>query len=497
MYTYAVRSVIQALRSTPASRVHYGFAVFLALAAFAIQWAVAPSVSFAPPYLGFFLASLGAAAVGGLGPGLLAAVLGLVLAGPFLKPGGWMHLIDPTDPSAPFRYLTASASVSAICSVLIRARERAQRAEAQVRESEEQFRLIGNNAPILIWISGPDKMCTWFNDVWLNFRGRTLEQELGNGWAEGVHPEDLERCLHTYTTSFDARVPFKMEYRLQNGEKAWRWVLDMGVPRYGTKQEFLGYIGSCVDIEDQKRVEQALQWANGDLEQFAFSASHDLREPIRNIAIHSELIAQRFGHLTDSDGRRYLEYITHGARHLDTLVSDLLKYTTIGKVDEPVTAVDAEGSLRESLITLSGALEAEAAVVTHDPLPQLRIREVHLGQLFQNTIGNALKYRGEQAPRIHVSAVRMDRQWRIGIADNGMGIEPAYQKGIFGLFKRLHRSEKYAGTGLGLAICQRIVHLYGGRIWVESELGRGATFYFNLPGSDDPLPIQTHVSPLS
>jgi PAS domain S-box-containing protein len=484
-----VRSAIRALRGKPATGAHYGLAVVLPLFAFAVRYAIAPSVS-SVPYLGFFLATLGSAAVGGLGPGLLAAGLGFLLAGPFHPPGGWLHLVDPVDPFAPLRYLISSCSVVAICEVLIRSRERARRAESQVRESEERFRLIGNSAPVLIWMSSPDKLCYWFNEPWLNFRGRTLEQEIGNGWTEGVHPEDLGRCLETYGSSFDAREPFSMEYRLQNNEAQWRWVLDRGIPRYGPSREFLGYIGSCLDIEDRKRTEQALQWANADLEQFAFSASHDLREPIRNIAIHSELIAHRFGKLTDAEGRRYLDYVTAGARHLDTLVSDLLKYTTIGKVDEPVTVVDAEASLRASLTILSEAVTADQAVVTHDPLPLLRIREVHLGQVFQNVIGNALKYRSHETPRIHISAVRTDRHWRIAIADNGIGIEPNYQTGIFGLFKRLHRTEKYAGTGLGLAICQRIVHIYGGRIWVESALGQGATFYFSLPGVDDSVPGQ-------
>ncbi len=126
----------------------------------------------------------------------------------------------------------------------------------------------------MIWIAGSDKLCYWFNELWLKFRGRTMEQEVGNGWAEGVHPQDLQRCLETYTSHFDARQPFTMEYRLRDRDRKWRWVLDRGIPRIGSQQEFLGYIGSCIEIEDLKRAEQALQWANADLEQFRI-----LREP--------------------------------------------------------------------------------------------------------------------------------------------------------------------------------------------------------------------------
>ncbi len=363
-----------------------------------------------------------------------------------------------------------------------------------MRESEERFRLIANSAPVMIWISGNDKSCYWFNDPWLRFRGRTMEQEIGNGWTEGVHPQDLQRCLETYSSNFDAHLPFTMEYRLMDKDRNWRWVLDLGTPRYGPNQEFVGYIGTCVEIEDLKRAEQALQWANADLEQFAFSASHDLREPIRNIAIHSELVAHRFGHLTDAEGRRSLEYVIQGARRLDTLVSDLLKYTTISKVDDPLDTVDAEAALEASLGMLEKSIGETRAEITHEPLPKLRIREVHLEQLFQNLLGNALKYRSAEPPCIHVSASRADHLWRIAVRDNGIGIEPRHQQNIFGLFKRLHRSEKYSGTGLGLAICQRIVHLYGGQIWVDSAAGKGATFFFTLPGPEDAAPAQRTVA---
>src|SRR6185503_12800636 len=142
-----------------------------------------------------------------------------------------------------------------VCETLIRARERATRAELELRESEERFRFIANSAPVLIWMSGPDKLRHWFNEPWLQFTGRTMEQEIGHGWKESVHPEDLHGCLETYTLSFEARKTFAMEYRLRNREGVFRWILDHGIPRFGHQHEFLGYIGSCVDIEDQKRVE--------------------------------------------------------------------------------------------------------------------------------------------------------------------------------------------------------------------------------------------------
>lgn len=480
-------------RRVPAG--HYAYALLFSLIAFVMQYVLRNTLDPGPRYVAFFFSVMAAAAIGGLWPGLVATGLGLIFAIPFHgMEDGRIHITDPGDPPAIFRFLLVAISICAICESLIRSRERAMRAETLMRESEERFRLIANSAPVMIWLSGTDKLCSWFNDPWLKYRGRTMEQEMGNGWADGVHPQDLHRCLETYTANFDAHLPFTMEYRLQDKDRNWRWVLDRGIPRYGPNQEFLGYIGSCIEIEDMKRAEQALQWANADLEQFAFSASHDLREPIRNIAIHSELIAHRFEHLVDADGRKSLDYVIQGARRLDTLVGDLLKYTTISKVEDPVETVDSEAALGASLEAMATLIRESGAEVTHGPLPKLRIREVHLQQLFQNMLGNALKYRGVAPPRIHINAVRTDHFWQVAVADNGIGIEPRHQQSIFGLFKRLHRAEKYTGTGLGLAICQRIVHLYGGQIWVDSADGKGATFFFTLPGAEDSLPLQRTVA---
>jgi len=236
------------------------------------------------------------------------------------------------------------------------------------------------------------------------------------------------------------------------------------------------------DITDRVRMEEEIRRANQDLEQFAFSASHDLQEPLRNIKIYSELLGCELGGNLHPDAQRYLEYVRSGATRMETLVRDLLAYTRAGKFEEPAEPADANEALQAALSALSGAMTEVRARVTSTPLPTVRVHATHLEQLFQNLIGNAIKYRSpERIPEIDVGAKRQNDHWVFAVSDNGIGIESEYKENIFGLFKRLHTSDEYSGTGIGLAICQRIVDRYHGRIWVESELGKGSTFRFTLP----------------
>jgi signal transduction histidine kinase len=227
-----------------------------------------------------------------------------------------------------------------------------------------------------------------------------------------------------------------------------------------------------------------LRRANADLEQFAYSASHDLQEPIRNVAVYSELFQKRYAGKLDSQAEQFLRFMVEGAHRMGYLVSVLLAYTQAARLDdEAPNSVDAAAVLEQVLDSLKRSIEESGAVVTHDSLPVVTVRETHLQQVLQNLIGNAIKYRKEsELPRIHVAAVKENGHWCFSISDNGIGIAPEYHTQVFGLFKRLHgRNGTYGGTGIGLAICQKIVERYGGRIWLEAEPGMGAVFYFTLP----------------
>lgn len=203
---------------------------------------------------------------------------------------------------------------------------------------------------------------------------------------------------------------------------------------------------------------------------------------MRSIKVYSELLASRYRPKLEGEALEFLRYLRAGATRMESLVRDLLEYTQVARLDGSIAAADAHEALQATLANLSGAIAESNAAITADPLPVLRVHSTHLRQLFQNLIGNAIKYRHpDRAPRIHVSAGKQDSAWVFSVSDNGIGIAPEYKEHIFGLFKRLHTGDQYSGTGIGLAICQRIVDRYGGRIWVESEPGERSVFRFSIP----------------
>lgn len=229
--------------------------------------------------------------------------------------------------------------------------------------------------------------------------------------------------------------------------------------------------------------QEALLQANADLEQFAHSASHDLREPLRSIGIYSEVLAKEYAPVLDRRGAEFLAFITSGAQRMDRLLSDLLSYAHVSSIaDEKLEPIDTNRALCTALENLAGAIRESDAQIRMGEMPVVRIHESHLAQVFQNLIGNAIKYRrDEERLQISVSADRSEGHWIFCVEDNGIGVPAAYKEIIFGIFKRLHTSNKYSGTGMGLAICQRIVERYQGRIWVESEFGHGSKFFFRIP----------------
>jgi PAS domain S-box-containing protein len=243
------------------------------------------------------------------------------------------------------------------------------------------------------------------------------------------------------------------------------------------------------DISEQIRNQTALRQANdsltranADLEHFAYSASHDLQEPLRMVSTYSEMLRRKFGNQLGPTGDEYIGYLVEGAKRMEQLLHDLRAYTHSAlAADGPLPVTSPEIAIERTLANLKTAIDESGAEITFDPLPSVRMHEFQLEQLFQNIISNAIRYRSNQRPRIHAGAERTGDAWKFFVQDNGIGIEPEYREQIFGIFKRLHSSAEYPGTGMGLAICQRIVERAGGRIWVESEPGRGSTFFFTIP----------------
>ncbi|MBA4372369.1 MAG: hypothetical protein C0402_05855 [Thermodesulfovibrio sp.] len=235
-------------------------------------------------------------------------------------------------------------------------------------------------------------------------------------------------------------------------------------------------------VEEKLTISMAdLQRSNKELEQFAYVASHDLQEPLRMVASYTQLLAERYENQLDDKARKFIHYAVDGAVRMQLLINDLLAYSRIGTKGKPLAPVSAHAVVGEAINNLKMKIDETKAIITNDELPEVRADASQLVQLFQNLIGNALKFRGAEDPRIHISARDEGREWLFMIRDNGIGIEPQYADKIFIIFQRLHTKEEYPGSGIGLAICKKIVERHGGRIWFDSEPGRGATFYFTIP----------------
>src|SRR5208337_2873793 len=252
--------------------------------------------------------------------------------------------------------------------------------------------------------------------------------------------------------------------------------------------KIVGAVVTFMDITERKRAEEGLKKAmanvvrsNKELEQFAHIASHDLQEPLRKIASFSELFAKRYQGRFDDKADTYIEYIVDGANRMRILINDLLAYSRVMTGGREFGAIDSNIVLRRVIDYLDMTIKENGADITSDPLPVVIADEIQLGQVFQNLIVNAIKYRGEQPPNVHISAIKTETEWLFSVKDNGIGIAPEFHERVFVIFQRLHTRAEYSGTGIGLAICKKIIHRHGGRIWVESGQGKGATFYFTIP----------------
>ncbi|MCJ7621180.1 MAG: ATP-binding protein, partial [Anaerolineae bacterium] len=233
-----------------------------------------------------------------------------------------------------------------------------------------------------------------------------------------------------------------------------------------------------------KRTMADLQHSNKELEEFAYVASHDLQEPLRMVSSYTQLLARRYQDQLDQDAHEFIGYAVDGAERMRRLINDLLTYSRVGTRGKPFGKTDCHQALQDTLANLQTAIDETDATVTHDQLPTVLADASQLIQVFQNLVSNAIKFRGQAPPAIHIGAQRQDGEWVFSVRDNGMGIDPQYYERIFVIFQRLHPGDEYPGTGIGLAISKRIVERHGGRIWVESELGEGATFYFAIPDKE-------------
>lgn len=370
-------------------------------------------------------------------------------------------------------------------------------AEQQLRETETRFRTMADQAPVLLWMSGTDSTCDFFNQSWLDFTGRTMDDEIGIGWAEGVHPEDLSRCLDTYIEAFNARVPFEMEYRLRRHDGVYRWVLDRGAPRFAPDGGFAGFIGSCVDITDRREMEDEraalvarLQAALDVRNEFISIASHELNTPLTSIKLHADRARRALGsggELLDSAEarriRRLAETTIEQIDRLARLVSDMLDVSRLmsGQILLDPCEVDLARLAADTVERYRAELaEAGCETFVDAPAPVTGAFDARrIEQVVVNLLKNAMKYAA--GTPVHVSVRAAAGRAILVVRDEGPGVPPEARERIFGRFERAVPASHASGLGLGLAIAREIAEAHGGTLRLDAEAHGGATFLLELP----------------
>src|SRR5713101_1968235 len=371
-----------------------------------------------------------------------------------------------------------------------------KRAEEQLRESEARFQAMADTAPVLIWMTGTDGLCNYFNKPWLEFTGRSMEQEVGLGWIEGVHPHDVQGCFDGFLPAFHARKPFRMEYRLRRADGEYRWVIESGIPRYTGAGDFAGYIGSNIDITDLKRAEQErerLRQIEADLAhinrvttmgELTASLAHEIKQPI-SAAVTDAKTCLRWLARDRPDieeareaASRIIQDVTR-ASEIISRIRSLFKKEELQRESVDVNEVIEEmiALLRSEAGRYSISIRGELA----DALPKVMADRVQLQQVFMNLMLNGIEAMKDMstAGELTIKSQQDDNgQLLISVGDTGAGLQAEQAEQIFNAFF----STKPQGTGMGLPISRSIIESHGGRLWATARSGQGAMFQFTLPG---------------
>jgi PAS domain S-box-containing protein len=366
-----------------------------------------------------------------------------------------------------------------------------RRLNAEVQASERRYALAQRAANIGSWdwdvttgtLHWSDRIEPLFGFEPGGFAGTYA------AFLECVHPEDRSLVQDAVNTCLEARGDYNLEHRIIWPDGTVRWLAEIGDVLRSEDGAPLRMMGIVQDVTARKEAEtnlqryaSALEASNQELQHFAYVVSHDLREPLRMVKSYLGLLQRRYREQLDDKADEFIYYAVDGAERMERLIKDLLSYARVETRGRDPVPTDAEEVLGRVLHTLQFKCAACGAEVTHDPLPSVMADPTQLEQLFQNLIGNALKFQCEgQPPRVHIAVEEQGEVWRFAVQDNGIGIPCDQICRLFQIFQRLYTREEYEGTGIGLAICKKIVERHGGRIWVESEVGEGSTFYFTLP----------------
>lgn len=372
-------------------------------------------------------------------------------------------------------------------------------AETQLAESNQRFSILSDAINDAIWDWNIDTNEHYWGEGFQKLFGIDIEVEGSSPdfWHKRVHPDDLpfvEDSLKRLL-SINGGSYFESEYRFQRQDGSYAYVIDKSSVIRNDQGVPLRVVGVMMDISQRKTYEESLkklneelahsnrelEISNKELEQFAYVASHDLQEPLRMISSFLGLIERKYQDNLDDKGRQYIHFAVDGARRMRDIILDLLDFSRVGSYTEPKKIVSGNDMIQEILLLTKKAIQETDALIRVEPLPDLFCHSSSIIQLFQNLVSNALKYQAPgNRPEITISCKELDEDWLFSVQDNGIGIDPQFKDKIFVIFQRLHQKEQFSGSGIGLAICKKIVEFHGGKIWVESTLGEGCTFFFTL-----------------
>ncbi|MGP8188632.1 MAG: ATP-binding protein [Methanobacterium sp.] len=363
--------------------------------------------------------------------------------------------------------------------------------EDDLKESEERYSLTVESVNEGVWEWNVPTGEAYFSPTYYKILGYDDEEFPASyeSFRSLIHPDDVDSFEKELQHHIDNAEGYSLELRLKTKDRKWRWIQTNGkVVETNEDGNPLRMLGTHTDITDRKQADEQLKRtmeelkrSNMELEQFAYVASHDLQEPLRMVSSFTQLLEKQYKDKLDEHALDYINYAVDGAKRMQLLINDLLSYSRVNSKGGKFEEVDLEKVLDETLSNLELTIEENQAFITRESLPKINANYRQMIQLFQNLIGNALKYRSKETPQIQISTQKEDKQWIFSVEDNGIGIDPKYADRIFMIFKRLHTNEEYEGTGIGLAITKRIIERHGGNIWVESETGKGSTFYFTIP----------------
>lgn len=358
--------------------------------------------------------------------------------------------------------------------------------QIEITEAKELYLKIFEEFPALIWRSRLDKLCDYFNKTWLDFTGRTMEQEFGNGWAKGVHPDDFDFCLETYVTAFDKKEPFLMEYRMKNKFGEYRWIRDFGRPFYDLDNTFLGYIGSCYDITENKNNELTLIELNATKDKFFSIIAHDLKTPFNSIIGFSEHLVKQIKKHDYEKIEDFAEIIRQSSYRAMELLSNLMIWTQSqsGRMEFNPEHLDLPALIKEVTLLLNGNAIQKSISIYSELTTKIPVYadKAMISTVLRNLISNAIKFT-PPGGTVNISAVKTLNGLEISVSDNGVGISEERINKLFLLTESYSTpgTHKEKGTGLGLIICKDFIEKNDGTIRVKSKAGIGSTFYFSLP----------------